>query len=189
MFKKKIKARMLNRKASSPQNKPDHVLDALALRPGDHVADIGVGGGYFSLRFADAVGELGRVYAVDRDPDFLALLGKAGTKRGAINVTLVPADAVTSDIPARSLDYVFLRNVYHHLHDRVAYVNVLSGLLKRDGRVAIIEYTEKSTGQPAGHFVPPSVIIDEMSEAGFRLDKSYDFLQPRQSYAIFSKKT
>jgi len=188
MFKKKIKARMLNRKASSPQNKPDHVLGALTLRPGDHVADIGVGGGYFSMRFADAVGELGRIYAVDRDPDFLALFRKSAAKRGVKNVTLVPADALASDIPARSLDCVFLRNVYHHLRDRVAYIESISGLLKPDGRVAIIEYTEKSTGQPPGHFVPPSVIISEMSEAGFRLEKSYDLLRPRQSYAIFSKK-
>jgi arsenite methyltransferase len=189
MFKKKIKARMLNRKASSPRNKPDHVLGALALRPGDHVADIGVGGGYFSMRFADAVGERGRVYAVDRDPDFLALLRKTAAKKGVNNLTLLPADAMASNIPARSLDCVFFRNVYHHLHDRVVYIKSVSGLLKPDGRIAIVEYTEKSTGQPAGHFVPPSVIIDEMNEAGFGLEKSYDVLQPRQSYAIFSKKS
>lgn len=188
MLKKKFKARKLNRKASSPRNKPDRVFEALALRPGDHVADIGVGGGYFSLRFADAVGERGNVYAVDRDPDFLALLRKITAKKGVTNMTFVPADAIGSDIPARSLDCVFLRNVYHHLRDRVAYIKSVSGLLKPDGRVAIVEYTERSTGQPAGHFVPPSVIREEMTEAGFGLEKSFDFLQPRQSYAIFLKR-
>ena len=61
---------MFNRKASDPKNKPDEILEALELQQGQRVADIGAGGGYFSLRFAEAVGKDGRVFAVDTNPKF-----------------------------------------------------------------------------------------------------------------------
>ena len=54
-----IKAEMFNRKASDPKNKPDEILEVLALQKGQEIADIGAGGGYFSLRFAEVVGNDG----------------------------------------------------------------------------------------------------------------------------------
>jgi precorrin-6B methylase 2 len=65
-----LKAEMFNRKASDPKNKPDKILEALTLQQGQKVADIGAGGGYFSIRFAEAVGRDGRVFAVDTNPKF-----------------------------------------------------------------------------------------------------------------------
>jgi arsenite methyltransferase len=56
-----LKAEMFNREASDPKNKPDDILNVLELQPGQKVADIGAGGGYFSLRFAEIVGKSGRV--------------------------------------------------------------------------------------------------------------------------------
>ena len=65
-----LKARMFNKEASNPKNKPDEVLNVLKLRQGQVIADIGAGGGYFSLRFAEIVGENGRVFAVDTNQNF-----------------------------------------------------------------------------------------------------------------------
>ena len=67
------KAKMFNKKASDPKNKPDQIIETLGLQPGQTIADIGAGGGYFSLRFADAVGRKGVVYAIDTNPEFLEL--------------------------------------------------------------------------------------------------------------------
>jgi len=56
-----IQAKMFNKKASDPRNKPDQIIEAIALKPGQSIADIGSGGGYFSLRFAEMIGKEGRV--------------------------------------------------------------------------------------------------------------------------------
>ena len=68
-----FQAKMFNRKASDPKNKPSQIIESVALKPGQSIADIGSGGGYFSLEFAKIVGEEGRVYAVDTKPELLEL--------------------------------------------------------------------------------------------------------------------
>ena len=77
---------MFNRKASDPKNKPDEILKALALQQGQKVADIGAGGGYFTLRFTEAVEKDGRVFAVDTNPKFLEVIKNSAKKRGLDNV-------------------------------------------------------------------------------------------------------
>jgi len=63
-----FQAKMFNKKASNPKNKPDQILRAIALIPEQSIADIGAGGGYFSLRFAEIIGGEGKVYVVDTNP-------------------------------------------------------------------------------------------------------------------------
>jgi len=76
-----LKAKMFNRAASNPKNKPDEILNVLKLRQGQVVADIGAGGGYFSLRFAEIAGKNGRVFAVDTNQKFLGYIkNEAGKK-------------------------------------------------------------------------------------------------------------
>ncbi|MCD6391349.1 MAG: methyltransferase type 11, partial [Dehalococcoidia bacterium] len=65
-----IQAKMFNKKASDPRNKPDQIIEAIALKPGQSIADIGSGGGHFSLRFAEMIGKEGRVYTIDTKPEF-----------------------------------------------------------------------------------------------------------------------
>ena len=181
---------MFNRKASNPKNKPDEILETLALRLGQNVADIGAGGGYFSLRFAEAVGEGGRVFAVDTNPEFLEFIKNGAKEKGLENVetVLVTEDSLT--LPERSLDLVFMRNVTHHIPNRVEYFRKLKPFLKPEGRIAIIEY--RHTGRSSfhrmfGHYVPQETIVDEMKEAGYRLREDLDFL-PEQTFTIFSLK-
>ena len=83
------KARMFNKKASDPKNKPDWVLDRLALQSGNIVADIGAGGGYFSLRFAEAVGKDGVVFAVDTNSGFLKFIKERAKEKGLDNVETI----------------------------------------------------------------------------------------------------
>lgn len=178
---------MLNRKASTPKSKPDEIMNSLALQPGQNIADIGTGGGYFSLRFAEAVENQGIVYAVDTDKAFLDMLTDNARKKGANNIKTVLAASIKSSIPQQSLDYVFLRNAYHHLQNRIQYFKELSTLLKPTGKIAIIEYTKNGKRRPKGHYVPKEKIIEEMNEAGYKEEKSYDYL-PEQSFTIYAKK-
>jgi len=78
---KTSKARMFNRKASNPKNKPDQIIEAIPLKSGQNIADIGSGGGYFSLRFAKIVGEKGKVYSVDTSPDLLEFIKNSANEK------------------------------------------------------------------------------------------------------------
>ncbi|GAF98639.1 unnamed protein product, partial [marine sediment metagenome] len=118
---KNTKARMFNRKASAPESKPDQIFKTLALRPGQIIADLGAGGGYFSFRFADAVGGKGKVYAVDVNPNFLELIRNSAEEKGLNNIETVLATGNGVNLPEKTLDLIFVRNVYHHLPNRTEY--------------------------------------------------------------------
>ncbi|MGQ9507656.1 MAG: class I SAM-dependent methyltransferase [Candidatus Bathycorpusculaceae bacterium] len=96
-----IKAEMFNRKASNPKNKPDETLEALALQQGQMVADIGAGGGYFSLRFAEAVGKNGQVFAVDTNPNFLEFVKNSAKEKGLDNVETILIAADNPTLPEK----------------------------------------------------------------------------------------
>ena len=180
-----LKAKMFNREASNPKNKPEEVLNALKLKQGQVVADIGAGGGYFSLRFAEIIGKNGRVFAVDTDHKLLEYIKNDARKRGLENVETILVDGEKLDLPEKGLDLIFMRNVCHHLRDRVDYFRKLGRFLKPDGKVAIIERGRPLTPHGiSGHYVPRETIIKEMDEAGFIVKQEFDFL-PDQSFIIF----
>jgi len=182
-----FQSKMFNRKASDPKNKPDQILKALALQPGQNVADIGAGGGYFSLSFAEALGREGHVFAVDTNPDFLEFIKESAKERELDNVETVLATEDGMTLP-ESVNLIFMRNVCHHISNRVEYFTKLKEKLKPEGRIAIIEYKRGggfSFHRMFGHFVPKEIIVAEMNKAGYRLKEDFDFL-PEQSFIIFS---
>jgi arsenite methyltransferase len=187
----KKRPEMFNKKASKPKYKADQIMETLSLKPGQIIADIGSGGGYFTYRFAKAVGEHGRVYAVDTNQEFLEFIKKKARAQGLTNIVTVHAASDRSDLSKNSLDYVFMRNVSHHLPNRVEYFQRLKESLKPNGKVVIIEYDGRggffSFHNRHRHFVPKNTLIEEMKQAGYSLYRSYDFLS-EQSFSIFTLK-
>jgi ubiquinone/menaquinone biosynthesis C-methylase UbiE len=184
------KAEMFNSKAADPKNKPDDILKALELQRGQNVTDIGSGGGYFVLRFAEIVGADGRVFAVDTDQTFLEFVKQSAKEKGLVNVEAVLAAKDAVALPEKSIDLIFMRNVCHHLPERPEYFKKLKTALKTEGKIAIIEYRKAkgfSFHKMFGHYVPKEEIIKEMEEAGYQLEKDLDFL-PEQSFTIFHVK-
>lgn len=181
------KARMFNKKASRSKSQPDEVMGALGLKPGQIVADIGAGGGYFSFRFAEAVGEEGRVGAFEVDPKLVEFIEEERRLRGLTNVNPVLIRERIPQIEEGSVDLIFVRNVFHHLSQRVEYFRGLRGALKPGGKLAIIEYSGSkrlSFHGLFGHHVPRETIIEEMGSAGYRVLAELDIL-PEQSFTIF----
>jgi predicted methyltransferase len=166
---------------------PARVVEALALEPGDRVADLGAGGGYFTFRLADAVGPEGRVYAVDIDESMTEHVRKRAEKEGRANVVTIQAGPDDPKLPPGEIDLVFTSNTYHHLEDRTAYFARLRPALRGRARVAVVEYRPESGwfGGTSSHATGADVIEREMEAAGFRLDASHDFLE-RQSFIVFS---
>jgi arsenite methyltransferase len=182
-----LQARMFNKKAANPKNKPDQILDAIGPKPGQSIADIGSGGGYFSLRFAEAVGEEGKVYAVDENEEYLDFIKRNAEEKNLRNVIQVVASEGGMSLPEGALDLVFLRNVTHHIKDRIAYFKLLRRHLKPNARVAIIEYEPGkrfSFRRLFGHHVSKEAIAREMKEAGYLLEKDFGFLS-EQHFSIF----
>jgi ubiquinone/menaquinone biosynthesis C-methylase UbiE len=182
-------AEMFNKKASDPKNKPDQIIEAISLKPGQDIADIGSGGGYFSLRFAKIVGEEGKVYAVDTNPKLLNFVKNSAKAKRLDNVIPTTASNDSLDIPEKSLDFIFMRNVTHHLHNRIKYFKDLKKYLKSEGKIIVIEYDR---GKPLSfvrifkHYVLKEIIQQEMNEAGYIFQQEFDFL-PNQHFTIYSK--
>jgi predicted methyltransferase len=162
---------------------PEQVVRALAIAPGQHVADLGSGGGYFTFRLADATGPQGRVYAVDVDPGLNTYVERQARKQGYEQVRVVLAEHDDASIPAGGVDLIFTCNTYHHIEDRVAYFARARSYLRPGGRIAVIDFREPGW-LFRRHSVPADVIRSELEAAGYRLEREHDFL-PRQSFLVF----
>src|SRR5437016_2006284 len=101
----------LERPEREEEEKPDLLLKALQVKPGDAVADIGAGTGYYSWRMAKAVGESGLVYAVDIQQEMLDLLAKKMAERKISNVKGVLGTITDPKLKSNSLDLVLMVDV------------------------------------------------------------------------------
>lgn len=161
---------------------PSRVIDALALKAGMSVADIGAGTGYFSMRLAKLPGV--SVFAVDVEPAMVDYLKQRAAKEHLTNVTPVRAAATSPNLP-EPVDVVLVVDTYHHLPNRPAYFRDLRKSLKPGGRVAIVDFRKDAPdGPPVDFRFTPQQIQDEMTQAGYQLAATHDFL-PRQHFLIF----
>jgi arsenite methyltransferase len=168
---------------------PQRVMTALNVRPGDQVADLGSGGGYFTFRLAEAVGPAGKVYAVDVDPDMVDLIAKRAKQETASNIDPILAKPDDPLLPKTGVDLIFTSNTYHHIDNRIAYLSNLRKYLRPGGRIAIIDFDRRAWFEGLfRHYTPSEFIKREMEQAGYSLQDELDFLD-RQSFLIFTLKS
>lgn len=164
---------------------PARVIDALALRPGSVVADIGAGTGYFTVRLATAPATPKKVYAVDIEPSMVAHVRQRAAKEGLANVAAVQAMPDRANLPEPT-DVVLVVDTYHHIPNREAYFGELKKSIKPGGRLAIIDFRKDAPEGPPKEFrFTPEQITSELGKAGFRLQATHDFL-PRQIFLVFT---
>jgi arsenite methyltransferase len=165
--------------------KPQQVIESLDIRPGAVVADLGAGGGYFTFRLAEAVGSGGKVYAVDIDRDMIRLISERAKQDDVANVETILAKPDAPQLPPAGVDLILTVNTYHHIENRAAYFANLRGYLRPGGRVAIIDFDRRaSLVNLVGHATPVESIKRVMEQAGYALEREFDFLD-RQSFSIF----
>lgn len=183
-----LRAKILNRKASDPRCKPGQIIRAISVKPGMHIADIGSGGGYFSMRFSGIVGNEGRVYAVDTNKTYLNVIDSSASKNGLKNIITVLSNGQGMEIPENSIDCIFMRNVVHHIPDRSGYFKKLKKYLKPAGRVAIVDYKKnrkKMFRKPPSHYISREALVKKLTEDGYLIEEEFDFL-PEQNFIIFA---
>jgi len=162
---------------------PSRVIEALGLKGGMAVADIGAGTGYFSTRLARVTPDL-TVYAADIEPAMVEHLKTRAMSEHLMNVVPVLAGTASPNLP-KPVDVVLIVDTYHHIGNRAAYFRDLRKSLTPLGRVAIIDFRKDAPDGPPVEFrFTADQIETEMKQAGFRLDAKHDFL-PRQHFLIF----
>ena len=175
-------AKVLEDPSRDEWQKPHDVVMALRLKSTDAIADIGAGTGYFARRFAN---HAGKVYAVDIDPELLAIAGK----NAPANLKTVLAAPDDPRLPEHSVDIVFFCDVLHHIENRAAYYPKLAKALKPGGRIVVIEFYKKDLpiGPPPSMKLSDAEVIVELGNAGFTLASRLDIL-PYQYYLFFDKR-
>jgi SAM-dependent methyltransferase len=182
-------AKWLEREDRIAEERPDEVIAEMKLKPGDTVADIGVGTGFFARRIAKQVAPEGVVYGVDIQPEMLELLGEFCKKEGIENVKPVLGDMDNPKLPEASLDWIILVDAYHEFGDPEAMLAHMRKALKPTGRVALLEY--RLLGDTAAHIkkdhrMSVRQVLAEWNAGGFELIDLLEFL-PAQHYFIFGK--
>jgi len=159
--------------------KPDEVVRALRLRPGQTACDIGAGPGYFTLRLARAVASHGHVFAVDVEPKILDALRDRIAKASARNVTPVLGLGDDPLLPAAVCDLILIVDTYHHFDDGAGYLRRLRPVLKPGGRLVDIDFHKRATptGPPLAHRLAREDFLRDAGAAGFQLVEEPTFLE------------
>ena len=180
---------MLENPQRDKEQKPDEVIAALDLKPGETLADIGAGSGYFTFRFARKVGDTGRVYAVDINSDMILYMNRYIRDKKVKNVTTIlsaPDDPLLADA---SINRFFICNTWHHIQNRPQYIARMKTMLKPGGQIIVVDYKKKQlpVGPPPEMKLTKKEVIAELEAGGFKLAKEHDFL-PYQYFLVFTSK-
>jgi ubiquinone/menaquinone biosynthesis C-methylase UbiE len=178
----------LNRPEREKEENPEGALDALALRSGMVVADVGAGTGYMSLRLAKRVGPTGKVYANDLQPEMLRRLRENAAKAGLTNIETVQGAEEDPKLPAGRLDLVLLVDVYHEFSKAREMIDKIREALKPDGRLVLLEYRKEDPAVPIReeHKMTVAEVKAELEPQGFKLSQVIETL-PRQHILILTK--
>ena len=163
-------------------------MDALGIADGARVADLGAGGGYFTIRLARRVGPQGIVYAEDVQQEMISAISRRVQRQGFTNVRPVKGLENDPRLPARTLDAVLMVDAYHEVKDRVTMLSNLAKALKPQGRLGIVDFKLDGTGPGPSieERVSPDVVVKDAAQAGLKLIRQEPFLQ-YQYFLIFGK--
>jgi ubiquinone/menaquinone biosynthesis C-methylase UbiE len=182
-------AAWLERPEREQEEAPSRAIAALNIRPGQVIADIGAGSGYYTLRLADAVGARGRVYATDIQPEMLALIKrKIDAGLPGKNVELILGTETDTRLPAAAIDMALMVDVYHELAQPQTFLRSVKSALRPDGRLVLIEFRKEDASVPIRpeHKMSVREARMELEAEGFRLDRVIDVL-PWQHILIFRR--
>jgi SAM-dependent methyltransferase len=186
-FMSHLGAPWLERPEREQEERPSEVIEALELKPGDLVADIGCGTGYFSWRMARAVGPTGKVYGVEIQEEMLTLLRAAMAERGVSNVFGVQGTPEDPRLP-EPVDLAILVDVYHECSHPVEMVAAIVRSLKPGGRLVLVEYRGEDPRVPIKplHKMTERQILREMALHPLEHVRTYRGL-PWQHLVVFRK--
>lgn len=161
----------LERPERESEEAPSKALEALDLKPGMVVADIGAGSGYYSSRMAKRVGPTGHVYATDIQQGMIDLLERRIKSESLTNMSTVLGAMDDPKLPPQSIDLAIMVDVYHELSAPQEFIRRLRPALKRSGRLVLLEFRKEDPKVPIRpeHKMSIAEVKAELEPEGFRL--------------------
>lgn len=151
----------------------ERVMDLLGVKRGTHVADIGAGSGWFTVRAARRVGSEAIVYAVEINPAYIRHIKRRAKKEKLLNIRTVLGRPDDPLLAKGSVDVVMLLKTYHEIAQPIALLRRVREALRPGGRLGIID----RNGSGSDHGLNADVVIKEAAEAGFTLIEQHDFVK------------
>jgi precorrin-6B methylase 2 len=178
----------LERPDRESEERTDLLFSNLPIKAGDSVADIGAGTGYFSLPMAKLVGNTGTVYAVDIQPEMLAIIADRSTTMSISNVKRVLATVNDPQLPADTLNMVLFVDAYHEFEWPREVMTAVRNSLVSGGKVVLIEYRGEDPGVPIKrlHKMTEQQARKELEAVGLVFVSNEEFL-PQQHFLVFEK--
>lgn len=170
---------MLEGPDRSEWQQPDRVMDALGIADGFRVADVGAGGGWFTIRLARRVGPEGKVYAEDIQPEMIASIEQRVKREDLKNVEARSGTASDPNLP-KGLNAVLMVDTYPQLREPIAVLTSIASSLAPNGKLGIVEFKPDGAGGPGpdqSERIEPDVIKRQASAAGLKLISHETFLK------------
>jgi precorrin-6B methylase 2 len=178
----------LDRAGRDEEERPEVVINALSLRGGETVADLGAGSGYFSFRIAPKIGSRGKVLAVEIQAEMIEALRRRAKEQKVSNVEIIKGTESDPHLSASSVDVVLMVDVYHELAYPFEVMTAVRRALKPGGRVVFVEYRKEDPKVTIKQLHKMSVeqLEKEMREVGLVRLQTVETL-PLQHIVIFGK--
>lgn len=180
------------------ENEIQRLARVMNWKAGQLIADVGAGEGEIGFAAAAAVGETGKVYLTELDEEKVAALQKDAGRRKLKNAVIVKAAEKETKLPDNCCDAIILRRVYHHFTAPKEMDASLLRSLRPGGLLAVIDFAPRKSltesdpvkGVPSnrgGHGIPRKILVEELTAAGFKLDKSFEDW-PEDGYCVLFRK-
>jgi len=178
----------LTRSTRIQEENPQKLIDALSIKPGQTICDLGCGNGYYTLELARLVGPTGKVLAVDIQPEMLRLLENRAGLNNLKNIQLILNTPIDPKLPANSVDLILVVDVYHELSYPEHMLKALRKSLKPDGRIVLVEFRGEDPTVPIKplHKMTKKQVRKELEPNGYKLVEEFDEL-PWQHVMFFGK--
>lgn len=162
------------------------LLEALALKPGQTVCDLGCGNGFYTLELARQVGPEGTVYAVDIQPEMLRLLVTRARQAKLFNIRPVLGTVIDPRLPVGEVDLVFCVDVYHEFSHPEQMLTRIRKSLRPTGQIVLAEFRGEDLAVPIKplHKMTKAQVRRELEPNGFTLQREFDQL-PWQHLMFF----
>ncbi len=167
---------------------PEQVMDALGIADGSKVADLGAGGGWFTVRLGHRVGPNGRVYAEDIQPQMIDAIARRVRDHGLRNVQPILGTADNPHLP-RGIDAVLIVDTYPQFREPVTLLRHVAGALAPGGRLGIVDFKKDGAGGPGpplNERIDPETIRRDAQQAGLTFLRQETFLR-YQFLLVFGK--
>lgn len=167
--------------------KTSKIISVLNLKPGQAIADVGSGPGYYTFKFSELVGNKGNVFAIDTVQEHLNYINNVNQKYGIRNIKTINTTGDTIGVSENQADVVFLCSLYHNIYamsresERESFVNSINKALKKNGKLLVVDnaLVKESELPYHGPYIAKELIIGQFKYYGFRLVAEHAYIPQR----------